>query len=491
VSALFLIGALPLLLAFLGFAPGLARRLPGLAAVLMAAELALVAHVCRPVLGGQRPVLLAPGFAIDGLAAGFLLLTTGIVTAAVVQSAFLFPAEQRAAGCPRSGRWVIARRLGLFYTLTALFLLAMVAVLTAQNLGYLWIAMEATTLMSAPLVYLHRSQNSLEATWKYLLLCSVGIAFALFGTVLLFAASQRPGDGSGTLALAGLLERARALDPRLLRLSFVFCLLGYGTKAGLFPLHNWLPDAHSEAPAPASAMLSGALLNCALVALWRISGIVIASGHAAVVQQTMIPMGTLTVLAASFMLVRQHDLKRMWAYSSVEHVGLLTLAMGLGSGSLFLLHAINHSLVKTALFLMAGSVLHLYGTKSLGKLTGLLRAAPGWAVVVTLAALAVAGSPPFGTFISEWLLLQTAFGAGQVWAAGLVMVGLTVTFVAVTGHVGRILFGAAPPLAVPLPPHGWLLVPTVLMALSLLAGAAVSPRVLAVLGTLSQGGSIR
>jgi len=492
VSALFLIGALPLLLALLGFVPGLARRLPGLAAVLMAAELALVAHVCRPVLGGQRPVLLAPGFAIDGLAAGFLLLTVGIVTAAVVQSAFLFPAERRAhppAGTRPGG--VIDGRLGLFYTLTALFLLAMVAVLTAQNLGYLWIAMEATTLMSAPLVYFHRSRNSLEATWKYLLLCSVGIAFALFGTVLLFAASQRPGDEGGTLALAGLLERARALDPRLLRLSFVFCLLGYGTKAGLFPLHNWLPDAHSEAPAPASAMLSGALLNCALVALWRISGIVIASGHAAVVRQTMIPMGTLTVLAASFMLVRQHDLKRMWAYSSVEHVGLLTLAMGLGSGSLFLLHAINHSLVKTALFLMAGSVLHLYGTKSLGKLTGLLRAAPGWAVVVTLAALAVAGSPPFGTFVSEWLLLQTAFGAGQVWAAGLVMVGLTVTFVAVTGHVGRILFGPAPALAVELPPRWWLLVPVVLMALSLLGGAAVSPRVLVVLSTLSQGGSIR
>src|SRR5439155_16745590 len=205
-------------------------------------------------------------------------------------------------------------------------------------------------LMSAPLVYFYRSRDSLEATWKYLMLCSVGIAFALLGTVLIFAASQGPDGSSGTLMVDALVTRGARLDPRLLRLGFIFCLLGYGTKAGLFPLHNWLPDAHSEAPAPASAMLSGALLNCALVALWRISGIVIASGHAAVVRQTMIPMGTLTVLAASFMLLRQHDLKRMWAYSSVEHVGLLTLAMGLGSGSLFLLHAINHSLVKTALF---------------------------------------------------------------------------------------------------------------------------------------------
>jgi hydrogenase-4 component F len=459
-----------------------AWRLPGAAALLMLVEFLLVTHTCWPALSGQRPVALLPGFAIDGTAAGFLLLTTAVMTAALVQAAFLFPAERH------NGHGTTERRLGMFFTLTALFFLAMVAVLTAQDLGYLWIAMEATTLMSAPLVYFHRSQNSLEASWKYLLLCSVGIAFALLGTVFLFAASQRPGDGGGTLALTQLLARAEGLDPRLLKLGFIFCLLGYGTKAGLFPLHNWLPDAHSEAPAPASAMLSGALLNCALVALWRISHVLAASGHGAAVQQTMIPMGTLTVLAASLMLVRQHDLKRMWAYSSVEHVGLLALAIGLGSGSLFLLHAVNHSLVKASLFLLAGNLLHVYGTKSLGKLAGLLRAAPGGAIILALATFAVAGSPPFGTFISEWLLLQAMLAAGHFWAATLVIVGLTVTFVALSSHVGRILFGVPPPLTSKSVPSAWLLVPGSLVLISFLAGVAVSPPVLALLETLARGG---
>src|SRR4029450_3698286 len=172
------------------------------------------------------------------------------------------------------------------------------------------------------------------------------------------------GEGVGTLMLTELVARGTSLDPRLLRLGFLFCLLGYGTKAGLFPLHNWLPDAHSEAPAPASAILSGALLNCALVALWRISQVMAAAGQAALVRDLLVPAAAVTVLAAGLMLVRQHDLKRMWAYSSVEHVGLLTLAIGIGSGPLFLLHASNHSLVKTALFLLAGNVLYLFGTKS-------------------------------------------------------------------------------------------------------------------------------
>jgi hydrogenase-4 component F len=481
-NSLLLIGALPLLLVVLGLLPRLARSLPAVAALIMGGELVLVFAACRPTLSGQGPVTLLPGFVLDGTAASFLVLTTAVVTAALFQAAFLFPAEHRA------GHGTTDRRLGLFYSLTALFYVAMAAVLTAQNLGYLWIAMEATTLMSAPLVYFHRSQSSLDATWKYLLLCSVGIAFGLLGTVFLFAASQRPGDGSGTLALSQLLERAGGLDPRLLRLGFIFCLLGYGTKAGLFPLHNWLPDAHSEAPAPGSAMLSGALLNCALVALWRISQVLVTAGHGAVVQQTMIPMGTLTVLAASLMLVRQHDLKRMWAYSSVEHVGLLTLAIGLGSGSLFLLHAANHSLVKATLFLLAGNLLHLYGTKSLGKLSGLLRAAPGWAILLALATFAVAGSPPFGVFISEWLLLQATLSAGLYWAAALVMVGLTITFVALAGHLGRILFGTPPPLTAKLPSAAWVLVPATLMLLSLLAGVAVTPRVLSTLGAWAHGG---
>jgi hydrogenase-4 component F len=422
-----------------------------------------------------------------------------VAAAAFLHAAILFPAEREGGGATvasqsaATGR-VSDARLGMFYTLASLFLLSMYGVLLARNLGLLWIAMEATTLMSAPLVYFHRSRHSLEATWKYLLLCSVGIAFALFGTILIFVASQHPGADGGTLALGALIARGPDLDDRLLRLGFIFCLLGYGTKAGLFPLHNWLPDAHSEAPAPASAILSGALLNCALVALWRIAQVVAAAGQEALLRQILVPVAAITVFAAGLMLIRQHDLKRMWAYSSVEHVGLLALAIGIRSGPVFLLHAINHSLVKAALFLLAGNLLHLYGSKSLGKLGGLLRAAPAWGLLLAGASFAVAGSPPFGTFLSEWLLLRDTLRSGEMGATVLVMGGLAITYVAVTSHVGRILFGV-PPQGLTLGGGEALLsrpagaiVPALLLGASLLSGLLLAPPVLAALSAWVGGG---
>jgi hydrogenase-4 component F len=438
--------------------------------------------VCGPALWGHvHPD--GQAFAVDSLGAVFVVLTTVVSAAAMAQAALLFQAGQQ------SDHVTTDRRLGLFYTFSGLFLLAMYGVLLAQNLGYLWIAMEATTLMSAPLVYFHRNRAALEATWKYLLLCSVGIAFALFGTILIFAASQLPGDGGGTLTLAELGGRGTRLDPRLLRLGFIFCLLGYGTKAGLFPLHNWLPDAHSEAPAPASAMLSGALLNCALVALWRISQVMVAAGQADLVRRLFVPVAAMTVLAASLMLIRQHDLKRMWAYSSMEHIGLLTLAIGLGSGPLFLLHAVNHSLVKASLFLLAGNILHRYGTKSLAQIGGLLRVAPGWGVLLVAGTFAVAGSPPFGTFLSEWLLLARTLATREIAAAVVVILGLTTAFVAVAHHLGRVLFGGVPANQSPRPAFAWSLVPAALLSLSLLAGLALAPPVMAALATWTRGGA--
>jgi hydrogenase-4 component F len=504
VSSLAVLAAIPLFLALCGLVPRLARVLPPMAAALMVAQIPVTLWASAPAVGHPQGVPLQnlgavpqTEFGLDGIGAAFLVLTTVVAAAATVQAAFLYPAERRA------GHGVSDARLCLYYTLSSLFLLSMYGVLLARNLGYLWIAMEATTLMSAPLVYFHRSRTSLEAAWKYLLLCSVGIAFALFGTVLIFAASQRVGGTTGTLALGELIARGPDLDPRLLRLGFIFCLLGYGTKAGIFPLHNWLPDAHSEAPAPASAILSGALLNCALVAIWRIGQVVTAAGQQALLQQLLVPAGAVTVFAASLMLVRQHDLKRMWAYSSVEHVGLLCLAIGLRAGPLFLLHAINHSLVKTALFLLAGNVFYRFGTKALGKLGGLLRAQPAWGVLLAAGTFAVAGSPPFGTFLSEWLLLASTVTAREIGAAVLVMVGLTITFVAVAAHIGRVLFGPAPghPQGMPLqapgsrpaaksPPAAWSLVPAALLALSLLAGLALAPSVMAALSALTRGGSL-
>ena len=482
-NTVLLLVAIPLLIALLGLLPRMARWLPRMAAVLMLAQFAVVLWVTLPVLSGAG--LATANLGIDGISAAFLLITTLVAAAALAQAAWLLPAGRSHE--PQ----ITDRRFCLFYTLAGLFIMAMYGVLLAQNLGYLWIAMEATTLVSAPLIHYHRSRKSLEATWKYLLLCSVGIAFALLGTIMIFAA-QHAFPGEGTLHFGTLLERASQLDQRLLRFGFIFCLLGYGTKAGLFPLHNWLPDAHSEAPAPASAMLSGALLNCALVAIWRLSQVMHAAGQDHLVRQLLVPAGAITVLAAALMLVRQHDLKRMWAYSSVEHVGLLTLAIGIGAGPLFILHAVNHSLVKVALFLLAGSILHLYGSKALKKLGGLLTAAPVWGALLLAASFAIAGSPPFGTFISEWLILRDTITAHEYLAAGVVVVGLAITCIAILVHVARVVFGHAPPRVQERPRRSWALVPAALLIISLITGLAVTPPVMSLLAALAHvGGTAR
>jgi hydrogenase-4 component F len=235
-------------------------------------------------------------------------------------------------------------------------------------------------------------------------------------------------------------------------------------------------------------MLSGALLNCALVTIWRLSQVVVAAGQGGLVRHLLVPAGAITVVAASLMLAKQHDLKRMLAYSSVEHVGLLTLAIGIGSGQLLMLHAFNHSIVKVALFLMAGGILHTYGTRELSKLGGILKASPVWGIVLAAAGFAIAGSPPFGTFISEWLLLKDTFALGEIGAALAVLAGLTVTFIAISMHMGRVVFGHERNPAKIAPARAWALSPALLLVMSLIAGAAVSPVVMRTLTAMAQTG---
>ncbi len=457
----------------------MAPKLPKLAATLMVFQTFVILSFIPATLSGS--IVSWRGFSIDGVAAIFLSITTLVTTAAMIQAAFLLPAERE------TEHRYSDSHLCVFYTMSGLFLLAMYTVLISVNLGYLWIAMEATTLLSAPLIYFHRGPKSLEATWKYLILCSVGIAFALFGTVLIFAAQHGVHDG-GSLLISKIIEHPDQIDPRLMRMGFIFCLLGYGTKAGIFPLHNWLPDAHSEAPSPTSAMLSGALLNCALVAIWRISQVVTNTGQGALVHQLLVPAGAITVFAASVMLIRQHDLKRMWAYSSVEHIGLLTLAIGINSGGVFMLHAFNHSIAKTALFLLSGAILHQYGTKSLSKLSGLLKVSPIWGGTLCLAGFAIAGTPPFGTFISEWLLLQDIFKSGEIFAGVVVIIGLAITFIAIIGHVNKIIFGVKPELPIKNINPAWAYTPLALMVISLFAVFAASPTFMLVLTIFINGG---
>jgi hydrogenase-4 component F len=436
-------------------------------------QLVLIAYLFKPLLANSssRLILWGEDLVVDRLAACFVMLTTLVVACALTHAQVYFAAEENdpAHGVHK------ARNEKYFYFASIAFVIAMCAVFLCNNLGLIWMGIEATTLCSAPLVYFDRTKNALEATWKYLIVCSVGIAFALLGTVLIFAASQHGAWGKGSLNLYELINHAEQLNYPLLRLGFIFVFLGFGTKAGVFPLHSWLPDAHSEAPAPASAMLSGALLNCALYGIWRVFQIMSASGHQVFAARLCLAMGALTVVAAALFLIRQHGFKRMWAYSSIENVGIMLVAIGLGSQALFFMQALNHSLCKVALFLISGNIVQACHAKRLHKLHGIMTSSPLWGCLLTLCTFAVMGMPPFGTFISEMLILSTSATLGR-WACCMALLfALGIAFVAVATHVGRILFGGPKPNFSAHQPIVASLVPGLLITLSLLLGITISP----------------
>lgn len=322
-----------------------------------------------------------------------------------------------------------------------LFFLATMSLATlSQHPGLLWIAVEATTLVSAPLIYFHRHHRSLEATWKYLLICSVGIALALLGNFFLVIAAKGKAIG---LDLANLQAHATALNPVWLKAAFVLFVVGYGTKMGLAPMHNWLPDAHSEAPSVVSALLSGALLNCAFLAILRFHGILSAAGLGDFSSQILVLFGFISMATAAVFLIRQTDAKRMLAYSSIEHMGILALGTGIGgiAASGALLHAISHSLAKAMLFLTAGNLMHLYNTKDILKIRGVLQVAPVTGTLWVAGFLAIAGFPPFGLFLSELTILTGALESGRWLVASGYLLTLGIIFVALTRIFLTMSFG--------------------------------------------------
>lgn len=329
------------------------------------------------------------------------------------------------------------------FTACLLFFLAtMTLVIVSRHLGLLWVAVEATTLASAPLIYFHRHHRSLEATWKYLLICSVGIALALLGNFFLVMAASH-GQSHVVLTVDALQERAASLDPMWLKAAFVLLLVGYGTKMGLAPLHTWLPDAHSEAPSVISALLSGALLNCAFLGILRVHGILFASGLGAFSQELLIGFGLFSMGVAAVFIIGQADFKRMLAYSSVEHMGVLALGVGIGGMAGFgaLLHAVNHSLTKAMLFLAAGNLLAAYHTKSTTETRGVLKLLP-WTGVLWLAGfLAITGAPPFGLFVSEITILQGALRTGHTFVAVVYLSLLATIFVGMASIVLPMAYG--------------------------------------------------
>ncbi|HQG45486.1 MAG TPA: proton-conducting transporter membrane subunit, partial [bacterium] len=300
------------------------------------------------------------------------------------------------------------------------------------------------TLASAPLIFFHRTVHSLEATWKYLLICSVGIALALFGTFFLGAAASA-GGREGSLLLDRLLRLGPQLDVRLTRIAFIFLLVGYGTKMGLAPMHTWLPDAHSEAPSVVSSLLSGVLLNCAFLAILRAYQICQAAGDAAFARAILLIFGLVSMLLAAVFILNQPDYKRLLAYSSVEHMGILAFGIGLGSAGYYfvLFHALNHSLTKSGLFLTAGNILSVFRTKAIGEVHGLARSHPGigWAWVIGF--LAITGTPFFGLFISEFNLLGVAVLGDRLIVAAIYLFLLTAVFIGMAAAFFPMVQGAA------------------------------------------------
>ena len=291
-----------------------------------------------------------------------------------------------------------------------------------------------------PLIYYHQSRRSLEAAWKYLILCSVGIAMALLGIFfILMAMESEPRD----LTLTVLLQHAGALNHKWLSTAFIFMLVGYGTKMGLAPLHSWLPDAHSEAPSPVSALLSGALLNCAFLGILRVQQVCTAAGMASFGGDLLVLFGLLSMGLAGVFILRQADYKRMLAYSSVEHMGILALGVGLGGIGLFgsFLHAVNHSVVKAMLFLTAGNLLARFHTKDTAKVRGACSVLPISGVLWIAGFLAITGSPPFGTFISEFTILRATIEQGRWIVAALYSLFLVVVFVGMSAIVLKMALG--------------------------------------------------
>ena len=334
-----------------------------------------------------------------------------------------------------------------FYALLFLSLFTMIAVYLSANLGLMWIAVEATTLASALLVGFYNTEGAVEAGWKYLIVCTVGIALALFGTITLYLAAVRSGvPPESALDWAALMAAAPNFRgvADLLKIAFVFVTVGYGTKIGLVPMHSWLPDAHAEAPSPISAMLSAVLLNCALYALLRFDAITARAIGSSFGHTLLLIFGGLSILVAAFLMVVQRDLKRLLAYSSIEHMGIV--AVGIGLGGVFglygaLLHAFNHSIAKALLFFAAGNVRENFATLRMERIRGMARSLPWTSGALVVGSLAIVGMPPFALFISEFFILTAAFSAGRYLIAALLLISLSVVFGALLYHFQGMLTG--------------------------------------------------
>src|SRR5437773_9402945 len=424
----------------------------------------LAANLWTAVLSGRGIVTAAEQwFYVDAFSAfHIVVLTLVFLLSSAFASVYFSSDTDHGSFTP-----AIARRFGALWLGS---LAAMMLVLMSNNLGIMWVGMEATTLLSAFLISLYPNRLSLEAMWKYLIICSIGIAFAFMGTLLAAASIQSGGTiGAEALLWTRLSSAEAQLDPTLMKFAFVFVLVGYGTKAGLAPIHSWLPDAHSQAPAPVSAMFSGFLLNTALYCIMRFVPPVqhALGGHFA--SGLLIAFGTLSILVAAGFIVFQRDAKRLLAYHSVEHMGIITLGFGLGPLGAFaaLFHTLNHSVCKSLAFFAVGRLGQRFGSHEMHTISGALRADSLWGTALLVSLLALIGVAPFSIFMSEYQLLRAAVGAGAWVALMLFLVASGIVFVSALRHLIDMAFGD--PTAHEAPARqGKLAVPIVVVAVGLL-----------------------
>ncbi|HEY7408772.1 MAG TPA: proton-conducting transporter membrane subunit [Gemmatimonadaceae bacterium] len=421
----------------------------------------LLALILAPALAAALAYLL------PAVGRGVLMIGTALVHVALVGTLWVTPGEQAFGGWiaedplgrviltlvsvlflavahyavgylrvenPRGGRAFASCMLG--------FLAAASLVTLSHHFALLWIGLETTTLAVAPLIYHRHDRRSLEAVWKYLVLSSVGIAFALLGVFLL--ATAQPSGAGRPLVLEDMILHARALDPMWLRTAFVFMLIGFGTKMGLAPLHSWKPDTYGEAPSLVGGLMAGALTSCAFLGLARVLSICFAAQADAFVRPALIAFGIFSLVIAAAFIVVQGDIKRLLAYSSVEHMGLLVLGVGLGGVGSYgsVLHALNNGFAKVMIFLAVGNVVLATGTSIAGDIHGVLRRLPVSGVLLVVGLFAVTGSPPFGMFISEFTIINAALDASP-WVAAAVVILLAVIFVGIAAMILEMVYGAA------------------------------------------------
>jgi len=380
-------------------------------------------------------------FLVDDLNIVFVVLNTFVAFTASAFSASYIAHELEI------GR-LTATHLRFYHAMYQALLFAMNLALTANNIGLMWVAIEMATLTTVAMVGIYRTPAAIEAAWKYFILGSVGIALALFGTILVYMAA-RPvlGEGVSGMVWTTLIARVSEFDPALLNLAFVFLMLGYGTKVGLAPLHAWLPDAHAEGPTPISAVLSGLLLNVALYAVLRFKLLLDANANAIAPGPLMATLGLLSLIFAAFMLYRRRDIKRLFGFSSIEHMGVIVFAFGMGgplANFAGLLHMTMHSLTKSAIFFTVGHIAQAKGTQQIADIRGLTVSHPtlGWSLA--LGVLAIAGAPPLGIFTSEFLVVSSTF-ARAPWLAILLVFGLLLAFGALVLRLQGMAFGEPSP----------------------------------------------